>query len=140
VKPRPIPIDEERSYLMRSVRQHGTRPELRVREATTYLGYRYRCNVKDLPGKPDLANKSRQFAILVHGCYWHRHAGCPKASTPSHNKEFWLNKFVENTERDRFNEAALSAKGFRVVVIWECETRDPERLRKLLSKKLQRLK
>jgi len=82
----------------------------------------------------------RQFAILVHGCFWHRHAGCPKASIPSHNKQFWLNKFVDNTERDRFNAAALSAKGFRVIVVWECQTQDPAKLRELLARKLEKVK
>lgn len=137
---RATPIDDERSYLMRSVRQYGTKPELRVREACSQLGYRYRCNVRNLPGKPDLANKKERFAILVHGCFWHRHLGCRKASIPSHNKGFWQDKFVDNTERDRFNEAALSAQGFRVVVVWECETADPERLRRLLANKLNGVK
>lgn len=139
-KGRPKPINAERSYIMGSVRQHGTKPEMRVREVCSDLGYRYRCNVKTLPGRPDLANVKRQFAILVHGCFWHRHTGCPKSSTPSHNKEFWLNKFVANIERDQYNAAALSAKGFQVIVVWECETEDPEKLRKLLTRKLGKIR
>jgi len=90
-------------------------------------------NVRTLPGSPDLANKSRKFAIFVHGCFWHRHAGCYKTTTPMHNQAFWLAKFRANTERDKRRVAALKAMGFRVIVVWECQTRNESKLRSRLS-------
>lgn len=128
----------ERSYIMRSVGQAGTKPELRVREACSDLGLRYRCNVKGLPGRPDLANVSQGFAVLVHGCFWHRHDGCRKATIPKRNKSFWMDKFIDNVNRDRSNAAELTARGLRVVTVWECETRDLNKLRLLIRQRLGR--
>lgn len=110
------------SQRMGRVRQAGTTPELRVRQACSAIGMRYRTKNRDLPGCPDLANRSRRWAIFVHGCFWHRHSGCPRATTPKRNREFWLAKFARNRERDRKAFAALEAAGFAVQVVWECET------------------
>ncbi len=109
------------SARMSRVRQHGTEPELAVRRAVTTLGLRYTTNNKDLPGSPDLANRSRRWAIFVHGCYWHRHAGCRKATTPRTNTEFWLNKFARNLERDDDARKSLRRAGYRVLTFWQCE-------------------
>jgi DNA mismatch endonuclease, patch repair protein len=133
-RPFPPPLDAARSTLMRAVRQSGTAPELAVRAACQHLGIRVRLNVRGLPGSPDLANKSRKFAIFVHGCFWHRHTGCYKTTTPSHNRSFWLTKFRANMRRDRQRIAALRSMGFRVIVVWECQTRDELKLRSRLRK------
>jgi DNA mismatch endonuclease (patch repair protein) len=91
-------------------------------------------NVRDLPGSPDVANRSQRFAIFVHGCYWHRHEGCRLTTTPSTNVEFWVNKFSTNEARDSRNIEKLANAGYAVHVVWECETRDPERLRRGLER------
>lgn len=110
---------------MRLVRQHGTAPELTVRKIVTTLGVRYTTKNRDLPGSPDLANRSKKFAIFVHGCYWHRHRGCSKATTPRTNVAFWEEKFHSNVERDRRVARACRASGYRTVVVWECECKQP---------------
>ncbi len=109
---------------MGRVRQRGTSPELASRRIVYSLGLRYTLNNRDLPGSPDLANRSRRFVIFVHGCFWHRHAGCVGASTPKSNRTFWRQKFVYNVQRDQRAAAALRKMGYRVFVIWECEAAD----------------
>ena len=106
---------------MGRIRQSGTAPEMTIRRAASTLGLRYTVKNKDLPGSPDLANRSRRWAIFVHGCYWHRHAGCHKATTPRTNTEFWLNKFARNAARDAAARAELERRGYRVVTFWQCE-------------------
>jgi DNA mismatch endonuclease (patch repair protein) len=113
-----------RSRIMRSVRQERTKPEEAVARALRKAGVRFRQNVRSLPGSPDVANKSRRFAIYVHGCFWHRHPGCAMATTPKVNAEFWQQKFEANVERDARKAEALRALGYAVTIIWECETRD----------------
>ena len=122
-KSRPT-TDAATSARMSRIRQKGTAPELAVRRAVAGLGLRYTTNNKDLPGSPDLANRSRRWAIFVHGCYWHRHAGCHMATTPRTNTEFWLNKFARNVERDNEARAALRQAGYRVLTFWQCELGD----------------
>lgn len=95
-------------------------------------GLKYRINVRSLPGSPDLANKSRKFAVFVHGCFWHRHARCRYATVPKTNVQFWLDKFEANVRRDRKARKALEKRGFRVIVVWECDLRT-QRLGKKLS-------
>lgn len=126
------------SARMGRVRQRGTSPELAVRLAVRVLGMRYRVVNRDLPGSPDIANRARRVAIFVHGCYWHRHSGCAKATTPRANRAFWLAKFARNRARDRASVRALEEMGFRVVVIWECETRDSRALVERLRSELGR--
>src|SRR5690242_19414048 len=91
-------------------------------------GARYRLHRKDLPGSPDLVFGPRKLAIFVHGCFWHRHAGCKLAWTPKSRVEFWNEKFANNHARDRTASQALRRSGWRVEVIWECETREKEHL------------
>lgn len=110
------------SERMSRVRQRDTAPEMRVRRALAALGWRYRIVNRDLPGSPDLANRSRKWALFVHGCYWHHHDGCPKATVPKANREFWLAKFAMNRQRDARVQSELEAAGFSVGVIWQCQT------------------
>lgn len=131
------PTDPARSALMRRVRQRGTTPEDAVAVALRDLGIFYRRNVRSLPGSPDFANKARRFAIFVNGCFWHRHPGCPKTTTPTRNRDFWLKKFDQNVARDAAKTAALEAAGFGVIVVWECETKDAEGLRRRLAEELK---
>ena len=113
--------DAATSARMARIRQAGTAPEMTVRRAVATLGLRYTVNNKDLPGSPDLANRSRRWAIFVHGCYWHRHEGCYKATTPGTNTEFWLNKFARNVARDAAAREALRRVGYQVLTLWQCE-------------------
>lgn len=122
----PSPPTELRSRIMRSVRRSGTVPEIAVRRTLHAIGARYRVNVGSLPGSPDIANRARRKAIFVHGCYWHRHPRCPRASTPNKNRDFWLEKFRANVERDRRKEKELTKAGFDVLTVWECEAGAPD--------------
>ena len=117
---------ERRSRLMSQVRGKDTTPEMVVRRAAHRMGLRFRLHRKDLPGKPDLVFPKHRTAIFVHGCFWHRHANCKKATMPKSNVKFWREKFERNVQRDRRNQAELAKAGWQVGVIWECQTKDPE--------------
>lgn len=129
---------ELRSRIMRAVRRERTTPELAVARFLRARGVRFRTNVRSLPGSPDLANKRKRFAIYVHGCFWHRHTGCKKTTTPKSNADFWRTKFEQNVARDRRKEEALRDLGFEVAVVWECEAGDEKRLGHALRKVLRR--
>lgn len=126
----------ERSAIMRSVKQKNTTPEIAVRKLLFSLGLRFRLHKKDLPGRPDIALPSRRVAIFVHGCFWHRHSGCKRASTPKANSGYWGSKFEGNVLRDQAKEQQLKALGWRVITIWECETRETEKLKQKLAQLL----
>ena len=113
---------------MRSVGQRNTKPEMVVRRRLHALGYRFRLHRKDLPGTPDIVLPSRKMVIFVHGCFWHRHKGCGKASTPKTRVDFWSEKFERNVSRDERKESELRAAGWRVVTVWECQVKDVEAL------------
>lgn len=115
----------ERSELMSRVRQKNTKPEVRVRQILHAMGYRFRVHRKDLPGTPDIVLPGRRKAIFVHGCFWHRHPGCKKASIPKIRVDFWASKFAANQARDARTLAALQELGWTTKVVWECEIRDP---------------
>ena len=119
---------------MRRVRAKNTTPELAVRRAAHRLGYRFRLYRRDLPGTPDLTFPRLRRAILVHGCFWHRHAGCRRTTTPKTRTTYWRRKFEQNVERDRRNMAALRALGWDVLVVWECETFDRTQLLSALAR------
>jgi DNA mismatch endonuclease (patch repair protein) len=123
-----LEVDRETSERMAGVRQKGTKPELIVRRILRRLGIHYRVANRGLPGSPDLANRRRHWVVFVHGCFWHRHPGCHLSTTPTRNQEFWLAKFERNVERDQQRASELRELGFRVVTVWECETRTPESL------------
>jgi DNA mismatch endonuclease (patch repair protein) len=120
---------------MSRIRGEDTGPEQLVRLFLRSVCIRYRPNDKRLPGRPDLVVPRARTAIFVHGCYWHRHEGCPLATAPKSNAEFWATKFAGNVERDRRKEQALRELGWVVEVIWECEIERPGAL-ELLALKL----
>lgn len=127
---------EDRSQRMQRVRSRNTGPEMRVRRVAHALGFRYRLHAPDLPGRPDLVFRNRRKVIFVHGCFWHRHPGCPRTRVPKspERREFWREKFAQNVRRDARQQEELRAAGWEVLVLWECETEDPAHLeRELLA-------
>lgn len=118
---RTIATDACTSARMKRIRQRSTKPEMMLRRWLWRRGVRYRCCVGTLPGSPDLANGVHRWAIFVHGCFWHGHAGCAKATIPKRNTEFWVSKIAENKRRDALKVKALRRLGFDVVTIWQCE-------------------
>ena len=125
--------DQATSRRMARMPRAGTGPEKEVRKIIRELGVRYRLNSKTLPGKPDIASKSRKLAIFVHGCFWHGHTSCGNFSLPKANRLWWQTKIRENRARDDRKSAELVSQGFRVVTVWECELKKPARLKKKLS-------
>lgn len=125
---------EVRSANMRAVRSRDTAPEIRVRQIAHGLGYRFRLHRRELPGTPDLAFPGRRKAIFVHGCFWHQHRGCKRATVPRSNVGFWLPKLARNMARDTKQLVALKEKEWRVLVLWECETKDVQRLAERLKR------
>ncbi|MCD2323042.1 very short patch repair endonuclease [Sphingomonas sp. IC-56] len=118
---------------MRQIRARDTGPELIVRRALHARGLRFRLHRRDLPGTPDIVLPGRRLIVFVHGCFWHRHAGCRGCTTPSTRREFWQNKFDANVARDVRAAESLTATGWRVETIWECEARDPNSLSRRLD-------
>jgi DNA mismatch endonuclease, patch repair protein len=115
---------------MAAIRSKNMKPELAVRRLVHALGYRYRLHRKDLPGKPDLVFGRRRQAIFVHGCFWHVHPdpACLDSRRPKSNTSYWNAKLTRNVERDTAQLAELAELGWCVLVVWECETRDPAKL------------
>ena len=118
---------------MAAVRQKHTGPELTVRKMAHSLGYRFRLHRNDLPGAPDIVFPSRRAVIFVHGCFWHRHQGCKRATMPGNRREYWAEKFRRTQLRDVSHTQKLMAAGWTVHVIWECETTDRNQLRSRLQ-------
>lgn len=116
----------QRSRIMAAVKSAHTTPELVVRRLVHRLGYRYRLHVASLPGKPDLVLPRLKKVIDVRGCFWHLH-NCPRCRIPASNREYWIAKLERNAARDRRNLRALRGDGWRVLVVWECQTQ-PRRL------------
>ena len=114
----------ERSERMSRVRNKDTKPELAVRRLVHRMGFRYRLHLRTLPGKPDLVFPRRKRAIFVHGCFWHRHAGCSLARMPKSRLEFWKLKLEANRKRDSRNRRLLRKEGWRLLVVWECQLAD----------------
>lgn len=129
--------EEKRSAVMRRVKGKDTSPELKVRKALTGLGARYRLHRADLPGKPDIAMPGRRLAIFVHGCFWHGHDCARGARVPKQNRDYWLGKVARNRARDAKSREALTALGWRVETIWECELKDAATLDARLKALLQ---
>ncbi len=122
---------------MQAIRRHDTAPEMQVRRMLHAMGYRFRLHRKDLPASPDIVLARHRKIILVHGCFWHGHEQCKRAKRPTKNAEMWRVKIEGNRIRDVKNIAALRELGWNVLVVWECEARDPvwlaNRLRKFLA-------
>lgn len=124
----------ERSALMAKVRSKDTKPELTVRKTAHRLGYRFRLHREDLPGTPDLVFPRHKIAVFVHGCFWHRHPSCHRASMPSTNVAKWTEKFERNVLRDVRSKSELEMMGWTVLVIWECEARSEEAVAEHLAR------
>jgi DNA mismatch endonuclease, patch repair protein len=124
----------DRSALMSRVRQKGTAPELVVQQILHSLGIRFFANANGTPGSPDIVDVEHTRAIFVHGCYWHRHRGCPACTTPKRNIEFWTTKFASNVARDRRKERQLRHQGYRVMTVWECQTKHLKSLPRLRAR------
>ncbi|MGE5548241.1 MAG: very short patch repair endonuclease [Solirubrobacterales bacterium] len=122
-----------RSENMRRIRGKDTGPEVVVRRALKGMGVGYRLHVRDLPGSPDIVMRGRRLVLFVHGCFWHQHEGCPRAFSPATRREWWSEKFERNKVRDNAAQAALRDQGWRVEVVWECETRNEPHLMERLA-------
>ncbi|WP_316395217.1 DNA mismatch endonuclease Vsr [Bradyrhizobium sp. 33ap4] len=129
----------ERSALMGRIRGADTTPERIVRRFLHRSGFRYRLHPRDLPGRPDIVLPKLRTVIFVHGCFWHRHRGCRKATTPSTRRAFWQAKFKTNVERDLRKANELEAQGWRTITVWECEVTDAN-LARLVAKLRKRAK
>lgn len=122
---------------MSRIRSKDTKPEMLVRSLLHQMGYRFRLHRKDLPGTPDIVLPKYKTIIFVHGCYWHRHKGCKYAYTPKSRVGFWQKKFQGNVERDRKHKRALKTLGWKVIVIWECQTKLLNLIERQFKQKLQ---
>ena len=120
---------ERRSWNMSRISGRNTAPEIRMRSLLHRAGFRFRLHAAGLPGKPDIVLRRYKTVVFVHGCFWHRHGGCRKATTPSTRQDFWQSKFNATIERDRRNTFELNAMGWRVITVWECELeKNPEQV------------
>jgi DNA mismatch endonuclease (patch repair protein) len=124
---------EKRSAVMRRVKGRDTTPERLVRQLLTELGVRYRLHRADLPGKPDIAMAGRRLAILIHGCFWHGHDCARGARVPKQNTDYWLAKIGRNRARDADSLERLTALGWRVETVWECDMKDKSALKQRLA-------
>ena len=125
---------KRRSEIMSKVRSKNTKPEMKVRSLVHSLGYRYRLHAAEIPGKPDLVFRSRGKVLFIHGCFWHRHRGCPNNRTPKSRVDFWTKKLEGNKARDARIKRELTKMGWRYLVIWECQVKDADKLkRKIVS-------
>ena len=120
---------EQRSWTMSQVKGRDTGPEKIVRSLLHAMGYRFRIQRADLPGKPDIVLPRFKTALFVHGCFWHRHPGCKRASTPASNMPYWDAKFARTVARDVRNQDELERQGWRVLIVWECELKNKDALR-----------
>ena len=124
---------------MSRIRGRDTMPEKTVRSLLHRLGFRFRVQRRDLPGRPDIVLVRQRVAIFVHGCFWHRHRGCRNCTTPTHRRAFWVNKLKGNAARDKVHQRALRKLGWRPIVVWECQTRKPKKLERLAQRLAQLL-
>ena len=126
----------QRSRNMARVRSRNSAPELRVRSLLHRSGFRFRLHVRDLPGSPDIVLPRHRTVVFVHGCFWHRHAGCPYAYVPRSRTGFWQRKFADNVTRDARDAERLESMGWRVLVVWECDLRDERELASRLAARI----
>lgn len=124
----------ERSERMRRVKSSDTAPEIALRQLVWSLGYRYRKNRRDIIGHPDIAFIGRKRAIFLHGCFWHRHDCALGRRVPKSKTAFWNAKFERNVRRDKQVQRELEAAGWRSLIIWECELRDPSKIERRVRK------
>jgi len=119
---------------MSRIRSKDTKPEIIIRSLLHKMGYRFRLHRKDLPGKPDIVLPKYKTVVFVHGCFWHRHRGCKRCTTPTSNQSYWLKKLNRNIEKDKLHKMQLRKSNWKVLVIWECETKNLDKLTNKLSK------
>lgn len=123
---------QQRHRCMSHIRSKATKPEILVRKWLWAHGYRYRLNVKSVPGKPDIVMRKYRTAIFVNGCFWHGHEGCKYFIMPKTNTVFWQNKIESNRQRDKRNYYILLQNGWQVIVLWQCEL-SHERIEKTMQ-------
>ena len=125
---------QQRSKMMSKIRSKNTKPEIALRKALFAKGFRYRINDKKLPGKPDIVLPKYNVVIFMHGCFWHEHENCKRAHLPKSNIDYWENKIRTNKERDVRNRELLSALGWKIIIVWECEINTVEKLKNIINK------
>jgi DNA mismatch endonuclease (patch repair protein) len=128
---------EHRSWNMSRIKSGNTKPEIVVRSLLHNMGYRFRLHRKDLPGKPDIVLPRYKSIIFVHGCFWHRHKECKNTTSPKTKKTFWREKFKANVIRDKKVQEELKSMGWKILIIWECELPDLDRVKKLIKESLK---
>lgn len=122
---------------MRQIRSSNTKPEKIVRSLLHRMGFRFRINQNNLPGKPDIVLKKHNTIIFVHGCFWHGHRNCKRSNTPKTNRDYWINKIQTNVKRDKKNIRELKKEGWKVIVVWECNANKTVKLNKFFSTRMQ---
>lgn len=130
---------KQRSEIMARVKGKDTKPERLVRSMLHRNGFRFRLHRSDLPGKPDIVLPGRRVVIFVHGCFWHQHKGCKAAQRPASNPAYWGAKLDNNRRRDARNRRALSKLGWKVIVVWECSLKYPNRVESRLTRTLKNM-
>lgn len=125
---------------MSRIRPKNTTPEMKVRSELHRRGFRFRVNVRKLPGCPDIVLPKYRTVIFVHGCFWHRHAGCKYAYLPKTRREFWDKKFRDNVDRDELNKIRLEESGWRTIIIWECEIKKSNELLCRIENAIEQIK
>jgi len=125
---------KRRSDNMRKIRSKDTKPEVLVRKLLFRLGYRFRLHRKDLPGKPDIVFPGRNKVIFVHGCFWHQHQDCREGRLPGSRQEYWIPKLTKNISRDQKHVCELQELGWKVLVIWECQTEQVDSIVDVISR------
>tara|TARA_Y100000589_G_scaffold260635_1_gene250600 strand:+ start:5477 stop:5845 length:369 start_codon:yes stop_codon:yes gene_type:complete len=121
---------------MAAIKSKNTKPEIAVRKNLHALGYRFRLHRKDLPGKPDIVLPKYKTVIFVNGCFWHQHKGCKYSRLPKTNIDFWKRKLEGNTQRDKLKQSKLKDMGWKVINIWECQTKEIDDIRNLIKENL----
>lgn len=119
---------------MSHIRGKDTKPEVFVRKALWQLGFRYRLNASDLPGKPDIVFPKYRTVVFINGCFWHGHEGCKKFTVPETNRDFWMAKIERNRQRDMETSAALRGLGWNVITVWSCELSTKEKRGEVISR------
>ena len=117
-----------RSVMMSRIRGKNTKPELTLRSLLHRQGFRFRLHGRELPGRPDIVFPRHKAVVFVHGCFWHRHKGCKGATVPKSHRKFWADKFARNMANDRKHVRRLRRRGWKVLVVWECQLRRPEQV------------
>ncbi len=125
---------EKRSWIMSRIKGRDTKPEILVRSIVHRMGFRFRLHQRELPGNPDIVLARHGKVIFVHGCFWHGHKRCPRSKRPETNTSFWNKKLDGNIERDKRLRKELRRMGWKMLIIWQCETLKPEKLLKKLER------